>query len=90
LRNKNAAKRETINQLQSKISQLETLLNRPKEEATATTTQNTENQETKEETAGASEEVQEKDDEDTIKITALDNEEEISENLPEQANHQFF
>jgi predicted nucleic acid-binding Zn-ribbon protein len=94
LKSQNAAKQEAINQLQSKISQLEarleTLHNSPKEEAPATATQNAESQQATKETADASAEAQEKDDEDTIKITALDNEEEISEKLAEQANHQPF
>jgi peptidoglycan hydrolase CwlO-like protein len=94
LRSQNTAKQEAINQLKSKISQLETqlgtLVNRPKEEAPATVTQNAENQQATKETARASAEAQEKGDEDTIKITALDSEEEISEKLAEQANHQFF
>ena len=96
LKSQNAAKQEAINQLQSKISQLEarleTLHNSPKEEAPATATQDAEhqNQETRNETADASAEAQEKEDEDTIKITALDSEEEISEKLAEQANHQPF
>jgi hypothetical protein len=88
LKNKNAAKQEAINQLQSKISLLETQLEKSstvnilKKDDTATS-ENAENQEAMKETVVSSEEEQKKD-EDTITITALDNEEEISENLAEQ------
>lgn len=93
LKNKNTAKTESINQLKAKISRLETQLGKtftsPKEEATATQTQNAENQQPEKETANAPEEQQEKD-EDTIMITAVDSEEEISQNLAKQANRPLF
>ena len=77
LKNENAAKQEAINQLQSKISLLETRLDkRPANE-------NAENQEAMRETGDASGEEQEKD-EDTITVTALNGEEEINENFGTQ------
>jgi len=85
LKNENAAKQEAISQLQSKISLLETQLEKSstasilQKEALATS-ENVENQEAMRETVAASEEKQEKD-EDTIKVTAFDGEEEISENF---------
>jgi hypothetical protein len=85
LRNQNAAKQETINQLKSKISLLETQLEKlstgrtiRKEETVES--ENAERQEANKEAVDAPEEKQEKDD-DTIMVMALDNEEEISENF---------
>jgi predicted nuclease with TOPRIM domain len=68
LKDGNAAKQEAINQLRSKISLLETQLEK-------STDENVENQEDMEETGDASE------DEDTITVTALNGEEEINENF---------
>jgi len=77
LKNGNAAKQEAINQLQSKISLLETRLEK------RSTTENAEDQEAVKETGEAYEEEQEKD-EDTITVTALNGEEEINENFETQ------
>jgi len=85
LKSENAAKKETISQLESKIGLLETRLEKLltigtlKKEDVATS-ENAESQEDVKETGDASEEEQQKD-EDTIRVMALDNEEEISNNV---------
>jgi len=81
LKNENDAKKQTISQLASKIGILETRLEKLatgdtlNEDATSV---NTETQETVTETTNFSEEHGQ--DEDTIRVMALDNEEEIIEN----------
>jgi hypothetical protein len=83
LKNENDAKKQTVSQLASKIGMLETQLeklvtgNALKEEVA---TENAENQETLTEAPIVSEENHGQD-EDTIRIMALDNEEETSENV---------
>jgi predicted nuclease with TOPRIM domain len=84
LMNQNAAKQESINQLQSKISMLETRLEKLSLSATsqeaAPASESAEYQKVAEQTANAPREQFEKDD-DTITVTALDNEAEISEHF---------
>ncbi len=79
LMNQNAAKQESINQLQSKIDLLETKLEKLALPATgkeaALTSETAENQKATEQTANVSQEQMEKD-EDTITVTALNNDEE--------------
>ena len=83
LRNENASKKQVVRQLTSKIGMLETQLeklvvgNTLKEEATATI-ENAENHKATTETTAASEEGDGQD-ENIIRVVALDNEEEISE-----------
>lgn len=83
LRNENTAKKQTISQLASKIGLLETQLeklttgNTLKEE-TAITNENTTNQEDVTETTDASED-ENRQNEDVIRIMALDSEEEINQ-----------
>lgn len=85
LKNENAAKKETIGQLKSKIGSLETRLEKMltinvfKKEGT-TISENAESQETMKETGDASEKEQQKD-EDIIRVMAVDNEEEIDDNF---------
>jgi hypothetical protein len=95
LRNENTAKKQTISQLASKISMLETQLeklttgNTSKEEATAPS-ENATNQEAVTETTDASED-ENRQNEDVIRVMALDNEEEISQNVAaEQENKGLF
>jgi hypothetical protein len=95
LKNENAAKKETISQLESKIGLLETQLEKlstvsPFKKEDATTNENTERQEDMKETGDASEAEQEKD-EDTITVMALDNEEIIEkvEAEQEKKNHEI-
>lgn len=84
LQNENNTKKQTLSQLASKIGMLETQLeklvtgNALKEDVA--TTENVENQEPITETTIVSEE-EHGQDEDTIRIVALDNEEEIIENV---------
>ena len=67
--------------LETQLEKLSTVNTIKKEDAA--TSENAERQEANKETVDASEEKQEKD-EDTIMVMALDNEEEISENLAQQ------
>lgn len=85
LMNQNAAKQESINKLQSKISLLETQLEKLSLSATSKettpTSETAENQKVTEQTANPPQEQFQKD-EDTITVTALDNDEaEINEHF---------
>jgi hypothetical protein len=95
LKNENAAKRQTISQLASKISMLETQLEKLatgdtfKEDAA---NGNAENPEAATETTNFSE-GEHGQDEDTIRVMALDNEEEIIENAEaeqQKGNQELF
>ena len=95
LRNENTTKKQTISQLASKISMLETQLeklttgNTPKEEAT-TPSENAPNQEAVTETTDTIKD-ENRQNEDVIRVMALDNEEEISQNVAtEQENKGLF
>jgi uncharacterized coiled-coil protein SlyX len=85
LNNANAAKKETISQLEAKIGSLETRLEKLltarvfKKEYTPTS-ENAESHETVNETSNASDGEHEKD-EDTIRVMAFNNDEEISDNF---------
>jgi len=92
LKNENAAKKEAVSQLQSKIGLLETRLeklltadNLKKEDIA--TSGNAESQEATKETDNASEQQHEKD-EDTIRVMALDNEEEINAETEQKKENQ--
>ena len=79
LKNKSSAKREAINQLQSKVDELEAQLEKFSahgilERASAVTSENAENPEAVEEATDGSEETQEKN-ENIVMVTAFDKEE---------------
>ncbi len=82
LKNENDAKRQTISELASRIGSLETRLEQMATGTTAkqeeVTSENAENQEAVIETNYASEEDQGQD-EDTIRVMALDNEQELND-----------
>jgi hypothetical protein len=95
LKNENTTKKQTISQLASKISMLETQLEKlttaktPKEEA-AKPSENVPNQEAVTETTDTTKD-ENRQNEDVIRVMALDNEEEISQNVAtEQENKGLF
>ena len=93
LKDKNSAKRETINQIQSKVGELESQLNKLSscvlEQAGIATSESEEKHESAEKTA----EKQQDGGENAVIITTVDQEDEQHENLnteQERRKHMFF